>query len=103
MRSDCASPAMADRFFPLSDHTPYSDRKHQRDGEAFLDMETMIAIQRMACEGKRPGEILDVYASQGVSMEQIMRLIDPPAERADGQGRRQERANVGFASFKGRR
>lgn len=93
-----------DRFFPLADHTPYTDRKLTRDDDAVLENETIVKIQRMGCEGKRADEIFAEFASQGVTMDQLMSLLDPPAERADGaRGRRQARANVGFASFKGRR
>ncbi len=94
---------MEDRYFPIGDHTPYSDRKLARD-DAPLDMDLIVAIQRKACEGVKPADIYTEFASQGVTMDQIMTLIDPPSERADAErARRQTRANVGFASFKGRR
>jgi hypothetical protein len=95
---------MESRFFPIDDHTPYTDRKLARNDDAPLDVETIVAIQRMACEGKRPHDIYTAFADQGVTMDQVMTLIDPPAERADAaRSRRPQRANVGFAGFKGRR
>jgi hypothetical protein len=95
---------MDSRFVSISDHTPYSDRKLSGRDDAPLDDDTLVAIQRMDCEGRPAHEIYEAFASQGVSMERIMSLLDPPDERAvSGTARRQTRAAVGFAAFKGRR
>lgn len=92
---------MDSKFFALDDHTPYSDRKHMRVDDAPLEMEVIVAIQRMDCEGKRPHEIYEAFTSQCVTMDQIMALIDPPDERAHaGQHRRHDRAGLGHAAIK---
>jgi len=79
----------------------YTDRKLARFEDAPLDIETIVKIQNMDCEGKKRDEILRVLGSQGVTMEQIARVLDPKDE--SGKPRRQERANVGYADLKGRR
>jgi hypothetical protein len=93
------------KYFPLEDNTPYTDRKRARGDRAPLDDKTLVAIQCMDCAGKRPHEILEVLAHhEGVTMERIMSLLDPADEQADTRKvRRQKFAEVGFASFKGRR
>lgn len=73
----------------------YTDRKLARFDDAPLDIETIVEIQRMDCAGKPRDEIARALAARGVTMEQIIRVLNPePAER------RQERANVGFAGMK---
>ncbi len=87
----------------LPDNSPWSDRRLARTAAAPLDIAIMVAIQKMDCDGKRPGEILAALAGHGVTMDGILRLIAPSDERA-GAGRPQgpARANLGFASFKER-
>jgi hypothetical protein len=79
----------------------YTDRKLARFEDAPLDIEMIVKIQNMACEGRKRDEILREIGSQGVTMEQIARVLDPKDE--SGKPRRQERANVGYADLKGRR
>jgi hypothetical protein len=85
------------KYTAPGDLQTYTDRKLARFDDAPLDIETIVEIQRMDCEGKKRDDIQRELASRGVTMEQIMRVLNPePAER------RQERANVGFADVKGR-
>jgi hypothetical protein len=85
------------RYSASGDLQTYTDRKLARFDDAPLDIETIVEIQRMDCAAISRDDILKALAPRGVTMEQIMRVLNPePVER------RQERANVGFADVKGR-
>lgn len=89
------------RFIQSGDaQLPYTDRKLQRPDDAPLDIVTIVAIQRMACEGKRSDEIYRALQNRGVTLEQIWRLLDPGDEGNKPQ--QHERAAVGYAGFKRR-
>jgi hypothetical protein len=90
------------RYGHQGDLAPYTDRKLMRFEDAPLDLETIVAIQRMACEGKRRDEILARFGAGGVTMTQISRVLDSPDE-APKPNRRPARAVVGYAALKGRR
>jgi hypothetical protein len=79
--------------------TPYTDRKAARFEDAPLDLETIVKIQQMACDGKRRDEIYLIL--RDVSMEQIGRVLDPNDENS-AKPSRQEYANVGYAKVKAR-
>lgn len=82
---------------------PYSDRKYSRPESMPLDLNAIVQIQGLACDGKSRDAIYAAMAHRGVSMAQIARALDPKDEEVDARRKRlPQRANVGHAKMKER-